>query len=124
MLRNIYVDNVAFGCTTPEEVPGQCQEAMEMFRTVSMPLREFCSKEVIEQLPVDKRAPNLHEAKLLGLTWKTSEDEFIIRFPGPPQTFAAGTICLSKRSDGDRFTDTLKDETSVQSVMGLEFHLG
>ena len=57
-----------------------------MFRTVSMPLREFCSNnvEVIEQLFVDKRAPNLNETKLLGLIWKTSEDEFVIRFPGTP----------------------------------------
>ena len=83
IMRNIYVDNVAFGCNSEEEVITSCREAMDIFQTVSMPLREFCSNAVsaIRQLPDQKQAPNLGETKLLGLLWKTAEDELVIRFP-------------------------------------------
>jgi hypothetical protein len=63
IIENIYVDNVAFGCDSEEEVLKNCMQAIEIFETASMPLREFTSNSFgsVKCLPPEKQAPNLVE---------------------------------------------------------------
>ncbi|XP_061176063.1 uncharacterized protein LOC133185014 [Saccostrea echinata] len=79
---NIYVDNVITGVESVSEARKLYTDAKEIFSVMSMNLREWASnsKEFSKCIPPADQA-NRETIKILGLSWKLSEDSIFINSP-------------------------------------------
>ncbi|XP_062602892.1 uncharacterized protein LOC134264633 [Saccostrea cucullata] len=79
---NIYVDNVITGVESVSEARKLYTDAKEIFSTMSMNLRDWASNstEFSQCIPQADQA-NRETIKILGLSWKLSEDSLFINSP-------------------------------------------
>ena len=85
ILRDMYVDNIQFGCKDAKECNAVCRSSMECFDELGMNLREYtCScVETRNMLPLDRRSKEMLKSKLLGTSWNTENDTLRVPFKVP-----------------------------------------
>ena len=93
IMSNIYVDNVLIGTDSVEQTFSIYQEAKEIFRKVSMNLREWNSNavEFLEFLSADERVSSADgKVKVLGPLWNVKDD--LVHIPGVDRVMMDGVV--------------------------------
>ncbi|EYC23457.1 hypothetical protein Y032_0015g2655 [Ancylostoma ceylanicum] len=77
--RNLYVDNLLLTANTRQETSHFYQRTKCMFQDLNMNLREFTSndQDLMQFIPAHDRSVNLNP-RLLGITWNSSTDQFLL----------------------------------------------
>ena len=73
--KELYVDNLVSGEATPTKAVKEYQESKEIFKDISMNLREWASNSqyVMKQIPEEDHAKG-DKIRVLGLNWKIRKD--------------------------------------------------
>ncbi|EYB88449.1 hypothetical protein Y032_0246g11 [Ancylostoma ceylanicum] len=81
--RNLYVDNLLLTANTRQETSHFYQRTKCMFQDLNMNLREFTSndQDLIQFIAAHDRSVNLNP-RLLGITWNSSTDRFLLTREG------------------------------------------
>ncbi|XGW29675.1 hypothetical protein V3C99_009042 [Haemonchus contortus] len=84
ILANLYVDNILFFASSPNEAVAKYEESKQLFAEIGMNLREYVSncEEVNQRIPAEDRLAS-GIIKILGVTYDTRADRFhlTLRFP-------------------------------------------
>nr|CDJ88883.1 Retrotransposon domain containing protein [Haemonchus contortus] len=84
ILANLYVDNILFCASSPNEAVAKYEESKQLFAEIGMNLREYVSncEEVNQRIPAEDRLAS-GIIKILGVTYDTRADRFhlTLRFP-------------------------------------------
>ncbi|KAK5977842.1 hypothetical protein GCK32_003055 [Trichostrongylus colubriformis] len=79
ILRNLYVDNVILCAETSEEVFTKYKHSKQLFKNMSMNLREYITNDQKCNEKIDKADLAHHDGhKVLGISWNATTDEYII----------------------------------------------
>ncbi|KAK6736070.1 hypothetical protein RB195_019006 [Necator americanus] len=83
ILRNIYVDNVFYGISSVDEGKQYYKDLKQLFQDARMNIRDYVSnnQELNRFMEEQENSKVDEQCKILGVTWKTTTDEFEIHLP-------------------------------------------
>jgi hypothetical protein len=81
--QNIYVDNILVQVDDQSQIVDSCKSIIGIFNDAGMNAREFVCNEPyrLNDLPVQKLAPNIEKTKILGIHWDTIKDTLQLKLP-------------------------------------------
>uniref|UniRef100_A0A7I4Y6K3 Integrase catalytic domain-containing protein n=1 Tax=Haemonchus contortus TaxID=6289 RepID=A0A7I4Y6K3_HAECO len=83
--RNLYVDNVILLADTIEEAVDKYRKSKDIFRGMSMNLREFVTNDLnVKRQILEKDRSHSVNLKVLGVPWDTSNDILVLKSQLPP----------------------------------------